>query len=114
MDAIAGIVNHELYRLMIDGIQYEKLTIGQTEWSMQLFRDDTLKDYFEQCINVKKSIYDLLMYDSEIERKFAEALDKRADIRLFVKLPSWFKVETPVGEYNPDFGVSSVERSVEQ
>ena len=105
MDTVAGIINHELYRLMIDGIQYEKLTVGQTEWSMQLFRDDTLKEYFEQCITVKKSIYDLVMYDSEIERKFAEALDKRADVKLFVKLPSWFKVETPVGEYNPDWAI---------
>jgi len=24
------------------------------------------------------------------------------DIKLFVKLPSWFEVDTPVGKYSPD------------
>ena len=40
-----------------------------------------------------------------MERKFAEELDRREDIKLFVKLPSWFKVETPIGEYNPDWAI---------
>ena len=26
-------------------------------------------------------------------------------IKLFVKLPSWFKIDTPVGEYNPDWAI---------
>lgn len=105
MDEISTVINRELYRLMIDGIKYEKLTVGQTEWSMQLFREDELKDYFEECLEVQKSIFDKVVYDSEIERKFAEELDKRTDIKLFVKLPSWFRVETPIGEYNPDWAI---------
>jgi type III restriction enzyme len=105
MDAAAAIINRELHRLMIDGIKYEKLTTGQTEWSMQLFREEELKDYFEQCLAVKNSVFDRVIYDSEIERKFAEDLDKREDIKLFVKLPSFFKVETPIGTYNPDWAI---------
>lgn len=105
MDNVSNIITGQLHRLMIDGIKYEKLTVGQTEWSMQLFRDDELKDYFEQCIAVKKSVFDTVIYDSEIERRFAEELDKREDIKLFVKLPGWFRVETPVGEYNPDWAI---------
>jgi type III restriction enzyme len=42
---------------------------------------------------------------SETERKFAEKLKKRKDVRLFVKLPGWFKVPTPVGQYNPDWAL---------
>ena len=105
MDAVASIINRELHRLMIDGIKYEKLTTGQTEWSMQLFREEELKDYFEQCLAVKNSVFERVIYDSEIERKFAEDLDKREDIKLFVKLPSFFKVETPIGTYNPDWAI---------
>lgn len=105
MDEVSNIINNQLYRLMIDGIKYEKLTVGKTEWSMQLFRDDELKDYFEQCIPVKKSVYEAINYDSEIERRFAQDLDKREDIRLFVKLPHWFEIETPVGTYNPDWAI---------
>jgi len=32
-------------------------------------------------------------------------LDKREDIKLFVKLPGWFKIETPLGTYNPDWAI---------
>ena len=105
MDEVASIISRELYKLMIDGIKYEKLTVGQTEWSMQLLRDDELKDYFEQCVAVEKSVFARVIYESEIERKFAEDLDKRTDIKLFVKLPKWFRVETPIGEYIPDWAI---------
>lgn len=105
MDAVASIINKELHRLMIDGIKYEKLTTGITEWSMQLFKDKEILSYLNNRFDVNKSIYDAIVYDSEIERKFAEDLDKREDIRLFVKLPNWFRVETPIGEYNPDWAI---------
>jgi len=48
---------------------------------------------------------DAIVYESEIERKFAETLDTRTDIKLFVKLPKWFKIETPLGTYNPDWAI---------
>ena len=105
MDEVSSIINRELHKLMIDGIKYEKLTVGKTEWSMQMFREDELKDYFDQCVGVSKSVFDRVIYDSEVERKFAEDLDKREDIKLFVKLPSWFQVETPIGTYNPDWAI---------
>ncbi len=105
MDAVASILNRELHRLMIDGIKYEKLLVGDTEWSMQLFKGEELRDYFEQSINVSNSVYDSIIYESEVERKFALALDERVDIKLFVKLPSFFKIETPIGTYNPDWAI---------
>ncbi len=105
MDEVAAIINKELHKLMIGGIEYEKLTVGETYYSMRRFEDDDLKEYFEQCISVQKSIFETIPYDSEVERKFAEALDKRDDIRLFVKLPAWFKIETPIGTYNPDWAI---------
>ncbi|MCK6600349.1 MAG: DEAD/DEAH box helicase family protein [Bacteroidetes bacterium] len=111
MDEVSAIITRELHKLMIDGIKYEKLTVGHTEWSMQLFRDAELKEYFDQCLEVKKSVYDHIVYESEIERKFAENLDLREDIKLFVKLPSWFRVETPIGEYNPDWAIVKHEDS---
>lgn len=41
---------------MINGIEYEKLTVGETYYRMGLFEDDDLKEYFEQCIRVQKSV----------------------------------------------------------
>ncbi|MDP1992865.1 MAG: DEAD/DEAH box helicase family protein [Syntrophales bacterium] len=103
MDAVVAIFKRELHRLMIDGIKYEK--ISDQEYSMRLFEDKEIISYLTNRLEVKKSVYDAVVYDSEIERKFAEELDRREDIKLFVKLPGWFKVETPIGEYNPDWAI---------
>jgi type III restriction enzyme len=32
-------------------------------------------------------------------------MSQREDIKLFIKLPPWFKVETPLGTYNPDWAI---------
>ena len=45
------------------------------------------------------------MYDSTTERDFADALEKNGAIKLYAKLPGWFKVPTPLGSYNPDWAV---------
>lgn len=103
MDAVSAIINRELHRLMIDGIKYEK--IAEQEWSMRLFEDKEVLSYLNNRLDVKNSVYDAIVYDSDIERRFAEELDKREDIKLFVKLPGWFRVETPIGEYNPDWAI---------
>jgi len=71
---------------------------------MMLFRDEELIDYLS-ALPVGKSMYEYVAYDSEVERAFAKRLDEREDIRLFVKLPDWFRVQTPVGEYNPDWAI---------
>ena len=103
MDSVSEIIKRELHKLIIDGIKYEK--ISNKEYSMRLFETEEVKSYLNNRLEVRKSIYDAIVYDSEIERKFAEELDKREDIKLFVKLPPWFKIETPIGEYNPDWAV---------
>ncbi len=59
----------------------------------------------DRLIPVENSVYDHIVWQSETERKFAEKWKKRNDVRLFVKLPAWFKVRTPVGNYNPDWAL---------
>ena len=52
------------------------------------------------------AIYDTIDGDSNVEKVFAEDLAQRRDVRLFLKLPSWFQVPTPVGRnYNPDWAI---------
>lgn len=50
-------------------------------------------------------MYDHVIYDSGIENKFALALDSDPDVKMFFKIPSRFKIETPIGTYNPDWAV---------
>jgi type III restriction enzyme len=103
MDAVASIIKLELHKIMIDGVQYNK--IAGEEWAMREFQDHEILSYLHNRFEVKKSVHDAIVYDSEIERRFAENLDNREDIKLFVKLPRWFQVETPVGFYNPDWAI---------
>jgi type III restriction enzyme len=72
---------------------------------MEFFVTHHAEAYEDTLVNVSKSIYSKIPVDSEVERQFAIDLDKRDDVVLFVKLPSWYKVDTPVGGYNPDWAI---------
>jgi type III restriction enzyme len=106
MDAIANILKHELHRLLVDGIKYEKIdgTGPEAEWEMLLFKSEELVNYLN-ALAVNHSVYEYVVYESEVEKEFAKRLDEREDIRLFVKLPGWFEIDTPVGKYNPDWAI---------
>jgi len=107
LDAVAAVLRYELHRLLVDGIKYERVNSdarSETEWEMLLFKNEELINYLA-ALQVSKSVYEYVVYDSEIEREFARRLDERDDIKLFVKLPTWFKIDTPLGEYNPDWAL---------
>jgi len=106
LDQVAAILRHELHRLLVDGIKYERLPGdgADAEWEMLLFQNEELINYLS-ALQVGKSVYEYVVYDSDVEREFARRLDEREDIKLFVKLPEWFKVDTPVGTYNPDWAI---------
>jgi type III restriction enzyme len=106
LDSVAEALKGTMRRLLVDGIKYERLPKGlpDSEWEMLLFKNEELVNYLSS-LQVKKSIYDYVEYASEVEREFAQQLDQRDDIKLFVKLPRWFEIETPVGKYNPDWAV---------
>jgi len=106
MDGVAKILKHELHRLLVDEIKYERIEGAgpDAEWEMRLFKHDELVNYLT-ALKVEKSVYEYIQYDSEVEQNFARALDARNDIKLFVKLPSWFEIDTPVGKYNPDWAI---------
>ena len=96
-------IDSELRALMIDGIKYEK--INEQEYEMLLFEEREITGALTQMIDVENSIYDAVLFDSQVERDFAEAMSTREDIKLFIKLPGWFKIDTPLGTYNPDWAI---------
>lgn len=102
MDSVVAIIRSVLQHKMIDGIKYEPIPGG--EWQMSQFEEEEVINFLS-AVGVDHSVYEYVEYDSDIERKFAEELDEREDIKLFLKLPRWFKVETPVGTYNPDWAI---------
>jgi type III restriction enzyme len=106
MDSVAAILKSELHQLIVDGIKYERIPASEPEfeWRQELFKNEELINYLT-ALQVDHSIYEYIVYDSQVEREFAQKLDAREDIKLFVKLPRWFEVETPIGKYNPDWAI---------
>lgn len=106
LDQVASILKYELHRLLVDGIKYERLPgVGlDAAWEMLLFKNEELVNYLT-ALKVQKSVYEYVVFDSKLECEFAQKLDERDDIRLFVKLPGWFEIDTPVGKYNPDWAI---------
>jgi type III restriction enzyme len=45
------------------------------------------------------------VYESDTDCTFAEQLEKNDAIKVYAKLPGWFKVPTPLGTYNPDWAI---------
>ena len=98
-----------LAEIVSEGIQYEKIG-GYVYELRELQKDgqeekDRFLDQMYKLQNPEKSDFDYVVYDSEPERQFAELLDGRRDIKLFMKLPGKFKIDTPVGPYNPDWAI---------
>jgi len=53
----------------------------------------------------KRGFYDKMLVDSDVERSFALATDEDDEVICFMKLPAYYQVPTPIGNYNPDFGI---------
>lgn len=52
-------------------------------------------------------VWDKTLYDSLHEKEFAKESDKitNTEVLCFLKFPRWYRIPTPVGDYEPDFGV---------
>jgi len=90
---------------LVDGIKYQRL--GNDHYYVQeLFQQNELSGYLQNMLmDTTKSVYEHVVYDSNTERDFADALEKNDAIKMYAKLPGWFKVPTPLGSYNPDWAV---------
>ncbi|MFT9850214.1 restriction endonuclease [Aneurinibacillus sp. REN35] len=100
-----------LTKLMVRGIKYERIQDGYYE--MQLFESKEIESYILRVVNTSntKSIYDGIEVDSAVERMFAEQLERTREIKFYLKLPNWFKINTPIGTYNPDWAIVKEEDS---
>ena len=107
MATVAKEVLRALHDLMLEGIKYEKVS-GQ-HWEMTWIEQEAeegIVRYLSNLYEVQnrdKYLFDAVEYESEVEKQFARDLDINENVKLFVKLPPWFKIDTPIGPYNPDW-----------
>jgi len=107
MTETAYIISRTLHSMVIDGIKYEKIS-GQ-QYEMRLFESEEIEAYMSQLYEVQSSDdrtpYDYVPFDSDVEEGIACQLDSHVRVKFFCKLPQWFKIPTPVGDYNPDWAI---------
>ena len=104
---LAGEVINRTKRLaLVDGIKYQRVG-SEHFFAQELFEQEELTGYLKNMLkDTQKSVFEHVVYDSGgVERTFAEQLEKNEAVKVYAKLPGWFKVPTPLGTYNPDWAV---------
>jgi type III restriction enzyme len=104
IELAAEIINRTKRMALVDGIKYQRIG-DDAYYAQQLFESQELSGYLKSMIDASKSVHEQVIYQSDIERTFAEDLEKNEAIKVYAKLPAWFKVPTPLGPYNPDWAV---------
>ncbi|ADU27444.1 type III restriction-modification system endonuclease [Ethanoligenens harbinense] len=106
LEKATEIIRSNRHALAIDGISYVKLD-GKEYYVQEIFDTaELIANLDRNAVKVEHSVYDYIVYDSStIERPFAVALDNDPDVKMFFKIPDRFKIETPIGTYNPDWAV---------
>jgi type III restriction enzyme len=116
LDRVSEAIQSEMGKLVVaqggitkgvKGIKYSRILLGgePLRWDASEFSAEEQVDK-EKSVEVEKSIYERVVFDSMVEKRFALAIDRRPDVLLFVKLPWWYKIDTPVGRYNPDWAIA--------
>jgi type III restriction enzyme len=87
---------------MIRGLKYD---VSTEEFPFSF--DDYVRNVDEKgFVNTpNRGVFDKMLVDSDVEKTFAKASDTDDEVVCFLKLPSYYKIPTPIGEYEPDFGI---------
>ncbi|MEZ6881723.1 type III restriction-modification system endonuclease [Enterobacter cloacae complex sp. P31C] len=105
IEQAGNIIKSQMRLFIVDGIKYHKIGDDQF-YAQELFQQNELFGYLkDNMVKAEKSVFDYVVYDSDIELEFASAFERNEDIKLYAKLPGWFKIDTPLGGYNPDWAV---------
>lgn len=105
IEQVAEIIKRKMRHFIVDGIKYQKIG-DDSYYAQELFEDNELFGYLaENMLKSGKSVYDHVVYDSDIEKDFAQSFEKSDDVSVYAKLPGWFVIDTPLGTYNPDWAV---------
>lgn len=105
MQEIADIINSVKEKFIVDGIKYSKVN-NESFYAQELFEVEEVSGYLnDNLLESEKGVFDHVVFDSKIEEDFAQELENNNDVLVYVKLPNWFKIPTPLGGYNPDWAI---------
>lgn len=116
IDRAVEIIKKTMSLFIVEGIKYQRLG-DEYYYAQECFEEKELTGYLSSNMlqnRENKSVYDYTIYDSDIEKAFAMKFNENEEVKLFTKLPNWFKINTPLGSYNPDWAVLIEKESEEK
>ncbi len=100
--SVIVIINSSLNDLLMnEGLKY--LPTGES-WEIKLLFKD-FEALPNKSIESEKSAFTRVVFDSEGEREFAEHLEHSGNVKVYTKLPRGFIIDTPLGQYIPDWAI---------
>ena len=115
IDSAAAAVNRSLQKLMVQGIKYERTDAVYAQSLLTEMERNGIEFYANEYTftvsNPQKTICEnYIPLDSHTEKRFAADCEnydagKEGGVIFYCKLPPWFKIPTPLGNYNPDWAV---------
>ncbi|MGO4737101.1 type III restriction-modification system endonuclease [Bosea sp. 2KB_26] len=104
------IIAEQKATMVIELLAYDGLS---ERYDVDIFTaSQTGQDFSKASPKLNRHVYDYVVTDSEVERKFVSELDASSEVVVYAKLPRGFLIPTPVGDYNPDWAISFKEGSV--
>lgn len=85
-------------------VQYQRLG-DEHYYAQELFETKELTGYLKNMLAARKPVHESVVYELDVEARFADQLEKNDAVKVYAKLPGWFQVKTPLGSYNPDWAV---------
>lgn len=100
------IINDKMRSHITHGIKYQRMGKSQF-FSQELFEKEELFGYMNSnLVPSTISPYDYVVYDSNVESRLTQEFEFSQNVTFYSKLPNWFKIDTPLGSYNPDWVLS--------
>ena len=81
IELAAESINRRKRLALVDGIKYQRIG-DEYYYAQELFEQEELTGYLKNMLP-------------------ADKLEKNDVVKVYAKLPGWFKVPTPLGTYNP-------------
>jgi type III restriction enzyme len=104
------LIKEQKATMIIERLRYDTIN---DRYDIDFFTSSqSRQDFSKATEKLKNHIYDYLVADSAVERKFAKELDTSSDIVVYAKLPKKFCIPTPIGDYTPDWAISFKEGAV--
>lgn len=101
---VSRLINEQKATIIVGGLKYNLL---EKEYDIDIFTSERNEILSNKAIETSNhNIYDYVMTDSNVEKKFVEDLEISDEVVVYTKLPKTFYIPTPLGKYSPDWAIA--------